>query len=664
MKNNTVIFGADYYPEQWPSELWESDADRMKDMGITAVRLMEFAWTIIEPRKGRYDFSLFENVIELFASRGIRTVLGTPTATVPVWLYESDKKMFQIYIDGTQRDFGNRRQACYNSPSYKASAMKIVKQCAKRFGSNENVIGWQIDNEIGHEGSDLCICDNCRKAWHAWLKKKYGNPENMNRAWGTVFWSTSYAKFTQVPVPRPQVMSIQNPGLILDYYRFSSDSAVSFSTEQRDILKKHISPDQWITTDLFSPSMSCVIDFEEMMAPMDLVGMNNYPVWGSQNEPLPYIFTAYNLAYNRGLKDREKFTVFEQICGFQGHTCLGYLPPDGQIRAWTNQAVIHGANSIYYFRWRTASFGQEQLCHGILDTDNRINSRYKELQANIKDYSEEFNKIASSSLIPEACLLYDKDSIRILRDNHLTTALYNSPVKFMQVGYEAESAKFYAPFSLFNVNCEVKSVQSADLNRYKILTLPLYQMSDPVFVDRLIDWVQDGGTLILGWRAGSRDLENRNVGAVLPGLFEDMAGITVKGYESLNDTTVRVRMGVIPFKGQSWADLISPVTAETVVKYTDRKKHYRGTPAVTRNSFGNGRVYYLGTTPDPAGIFFLYRKIFKDAGIDFSFHGYGLEVLKMLTPDGEKFKVALNHTPRRKLAGFKSIKPWGMRVFD
>jgi beta-galactosidase len=659
-----LIFGADYYPEQWPESMWERDADRMKDFGVSSIRIMEFAWALVEPKKGRYDFSLFEKVISLFESKGISVVLGTPTATLPIWLYESDRTMSQIYADGTYRDFGTRRQACYNSKTYFKAAMNITEKCARRFGSNRNVTGWQIDNEIGHEGSDICVCKNCAREWPVWLKKKYQNVKKMNEVWGTVFWGTLYSDFRQVPQPKPQVMSIHNPGLILDYYRFCSDSAVKFARAQRDILKKIISPAQTVTTDLFSPSISSVIDFEDMFAAMDEVGMNNYPVWGDQNEPLPYIFSSYNLAYNRGLKSRENFTVFEQISGFQGHRCLGYHPPEGQVAAWTNQAAAHGADRIFYFRWRTAPYGQEQLCHGILDADDRINARYEALKKNISDNFDAHSRLAASELVSEACLIYDMDNVRIVRDNYLTKALYNSPTKFMQVGWEAETAKHYAPFSLFNVNCDVKSVKGADLRRYKIITIPVFQMADPQFVKEISQWVSEGGTLILGWRAGTRDMLNHSVNVPPPGLFAELAGVRVERFESLNETKVKIRIGIIPAKGESWADVLEPVTASVVARYSDPRKHYKGCPAVTVNSYGRGKVWYLGTTPGPLAMFLLYRKIFRNAGIKTSFKGFGLEILKRTDADGGTFRVAVNHTPKAKWAGFTRIPAWGMKILD
>ncbi len=656
-----VLFGVDYYPEQWDPSLWESDFRRMKGMGFKSVRMMEFAWALLEPRPGRFDFSLFDDAIALAGVHGLTVVLGTPTATFPAWLYRKDTGMVQIHPSGIYRDFGTRRQACYNSDSYRKASARIVEAIARRYGRNPAVIGWQIDNEIGHEGSDRCVCPTCVRKWHGWLKKKYGGVHAMNAEWGTVFWGTVYDRFDQVPVPRKQVSSIQNPGLALDYDRFCSDSAVAFVDMQMKILRKHIERRQWVTTNLYPTPQYPVIDMERLCREMEMVGFDNYPVWGDQDEPLPYFFTAYILSYIRGLNERGRFAVFEQFSGFQGHTCLGYLPSDEQVTLWTNQAIAHGADHLYYFRWRTAAFGQEQLCYGLFDPDDTPTSRAAAIAANMSTHAPEFERFASEPVRSEACVVYDKDNSRVLREQYLSKGIYLTPTPYMQVGYDLEMARHFVPYAVFNVNADVRSARSVDLSRYKIISLPLYEMADPDFVARLDSWVRRGGTLVLGWRAGARDMKNHAVRVELPGLFAEMAGVRIKRFESLNATKVGIRVGIVPAKGEAWADIVEPVTAKPIAWYRGRKKHYRGEPCVTVNEYGSGRVYYFGTSPDPLAIFLLFRKILKRAGLSPRFKGMGLEVVTRATTDGGTMEVVLNHTASYRWYGFRRIAPYGVR---
>lgn len=669
MDQTGVLWGVDWYPEQWESSKWVSDVDRMVAQGFMAARIMEFAWTVLEPEKGRFDFTLFDQVIDLLESRGIGVVLGTPTATFPAWLLDEDPSIVAVHPSRMERDFGARRMGCFNASTYRAAAHRIVRALAERYGKRKAVRGWQIDNEIGHEGSDHCVCDHCLTAWHAWLAVRYGRIKKLNEAWGTVFWGSTYARFNQIPVPRMQPATGHNPALLLDYDRFCSASAVSWARSQVDILRPLILGEQWITTNLYPAPLCQCIDMEDMLATMDVPGWDNYPVWGPQDEPYPYYFTSYALSYIRGLKKEGRFKVMEQFSGLQGHTTLGHLPPPAQVALWTNQAIARGADSVFYFRWRTAAFGQEQLCYGLRDTDDRETDRERAIVANMANNAAAFGRFARVPMEAEACLVYDRDSARLLREQPLSAGLEMRPTPYMQVGYDVELARAFAPFVLFNVNADVKSVRSVDLGKYKLISLPLYELVDPAFVLRLSAWVNAGGTLVLGWRTGARTIENRNIDLPLPGLFAELAGVRVRAFEALGKGTVGLSLAppvrpafmpasVLPSKGEVWADILEPTTARVVARYRSRKKHYGGKPAICVNAVGTGRVWYLGTSPDALTTFLIYRRLLKTAGLPARFLGLGVEAVRRRTNDGSEVEVLMNHGPKRRWVGVTPLDPW------
>jgi beta-galactosidase len=656
-----LSFGVDWYPEQWDEGMWESDADRMKAYGIDVVRMMEFAWSIIEPEKGRFDFSLFDKALGLLAERGIAVILGTPTASFPAWLLD-EGEVLQVTKDGHTRDFGTRRMGCFNSGAYKEASRRVVEACAAHYGEDRRVIGWQIDNELGHEGSDRCFCDACKAAWHDWLGRRYGDPVAMNAEWGNVFWGTNCSRFDQVPVPRDQVSSRFNPGLLLDYDRFCSDSAVAYADTQVSMLRTKVRDGAFITTNLYSPPLSNAIDFERLTRRMDFAGWDNYPVWGEQDEPLPYVAQALAQSYVRGLSGASRFTVLEEFSGFQGHVCLGYLPPERQAALWTNQAIARGADRIVYFRWRTAPYGQEQLCHGLFGTDNQETERARVLRENMRAVRTAFSRFASTPMESPACLVYSKDDARVLVEQYLSKGLHFKPVEWAQAGFDMEMVKWFAPYVVFNVNADVKSVDSVDLGKYRIISLPLYQMADLELVARLDAWVRKGGHLVLGYRAGARDSRNWNIAEPLPGLFADMAGLRVPRSESLNSGKVGIRVGLLPAKATVWADIIEPTTAKPIAVWADSRKFYSGLPCATVNVRDEGRVWYIGMSPDPVGIFLLYRRILKGAKVGAKFHGMGIEVVKRHTEDDGTVKVVLNHNAKAKRVLGKRIEPFGWEV--
>ena len=82
------MFGVCYYPEHWPESQWNDDAKMMADLGLTYVRIGEFAWSRLEPNPGEYDFAWLDKSVATLASAGLKVVMGTPTATPPKWLID------------------------------------------------------------------------------------------------------------------------------------------------------------------------------------------------------------------------------------------------------------------------------------------------------------------------------------------------------------------------------------------------------------------------------------------------------------------------------------------------------------------------------------------------------------------------------------------------
>ena len=82
--------GAAYYPEHWPEYRWPEDIRLMKEVGLTVIRMGEFAWSTFEAAENEFQFDWLDRAIELLAAEGILSVLGTPTAAPPAWLTTRD----------------------------------------------------------------------------------------------------------------------------------------------------------------------------------------------------------------------------------------------------------------------------------------------------------------------------------------------------------------------------------------------------------------------------------------------------------------------------------------------------------------------------------------------------------------------------------------------
>jgi beta-galactosidase len=345
-----------YYFEQWPRERWETDAQLMVDAGITLVRMAEFAWSVLEPSRGKHDFSKLDEAIRVFASHGIGIILCTPSAAYPPWLHALHPDIHQMRSNGLLKEYGMRQDACKNHPGYRRAVMKLVGLMAARYGRDERIKAWQIDNELGCHGTARCLCPRCESAFRAWLAGRFEDDVNrLNSAWGTAFWSQQYRAFLEVSVPREPADRMgkqgQNPGLLLDFARFSSDTNIRFLTEQACIIRK-ASRRAVITHNLMKGHFD--IDYFRLAQELDVVSWDNYPFFELQGEDrAPSVFPH---AFMRGLKQHNVW-VMEQAAGAGGWDYVPPTPEPGRMRVWYFQSLARGADLVCFFRWRTARFG-------------------------------------------------------------------------------------------------------------------------------------------------------------------------------------------------------------------------------------------------------------------------------------------------------------------
>lgn len=360
-----ITLGVCYYPEQWPQDMWQSDLRRMKAHGIEVVRVFEFAWSVIEPKEGIWDFSLFDDFLALAESEKMQVIMGTPTATPPAWLTHAHPEVLNAKQDGTLYRHGHRRHYNYNSPVYHAYAQRVVTKLAERFGNHPAVIGWQIDNELNCE-TNVFYSEDDHNTFRAWLKQHFGTLENLNDAIGGRFWSESFSDWDEVFLERP-VIALGNPHLSLLEKAFISDSAIAFAQMQAKILRKYIG-ERFVTT---NGMFGHLRNDQLTQQVLDFYSYDNYPnfaygqsgINGTSSNDLMDRSSSLRLSQVRGFSPN--FAIMEQQSGANGwdHVMLSPMPLPGQMKLWTMQAIAHGADFISYFRWRTAGYQDNFFAH-------------------------------------------------------------------------------------------------------------------------------------------------------------------------------------------------------------------------------------------------------------------------------------------------------------
>ncbi|MGC9349506.1 MAG: beta-galactosidase, partial [Anaerolineae bacterium] len=304
-------YGATYYPEHWGPTEREDDAARMAEAGFNCVRMAEFAWDYLEPEEGHYRFDLFDKTIERLGEKGIKTILGTPTATPPRWLTAAHPEVLRMDADGVRMQHGSRQHACPSSDVFRLASRKITRAMADHFAASPHVIGWQTDNELNCHFSE-CHCPNCQAAFREYLKAKYRDDiDLLNRVWGNSFWALTYDDFSQIPTPKDGKPAHANPAQLLDYYRFISWNVARFQREQVVILRE-VNPDWFVTHNgTFSH-----IDYRGPFGKdLDFLSYDVYPFFDYDPDHRP-LSQAFNLDHARAWSGN--FMVPEQQSGSGG----------------------------------------------------------------------------------------------------------------------------------------------------------------------------------------------------------------------------------------------------------------------------------------------------------------------------------------------------------
>ena len=642
-----MFLGVDYYPEQWPDSMLEEDLDNICELGCNGIRIAEFGWHLMEKTEGQFDFSFFDHVVARAKARGLSIVMGTPTATIPAWLAKKHPNILSEFADGTKRTFGGRHVYCFNSQEMYTYSERIIRAMAEHYKDEKAIVAWQIDNELGHEDSDICWCPQCRRAFRDYLKVKFhGDIQALNQTYGTAFWSQEYNDFDEIPLPAPTITT-HNPALRLDWERFRSRSIVHFAAFQAGLLREII-PGVTILHDFPGGGLHKHVDYSQVSKHLDVVAYNNYPVWGGQREPLAPSEIAFGLDYIRGLKG-ENFWITEAIMGAQGHDVTGFSPRPNQAKMWAVQSMARGCESLFFFRYRGGTKGAEQFCYGVLDADNVKRRKFYEVQSFFHEI-QNHAKALETPITAKAAIVYDYDSLAAFRIQRQSVLL----------DCEAEMKKYHRFFYERNVPVDVIPADR-DLTGYQVVILPQMIIAKPEFQERVRAFVRQGGTVVLTYRDFVKDRDNNLVlGKQLPVDFDAFAGVAVVETESLQEGQEFPLEGTgalegVRGQGGIFRDMLEVQDADVLLHYGD--PFYRDFAAVTRKAQESGWVYYLGCGLEEPVLDRVLETVCSQQGMALEPTQPGVEVV-CRGQGAEQIRMVINHNPQNAVYAGRTLEPF------
>jgi beta-galactosidase len=614
----------------------------MREAGVNLVSLGIFSWSRLEPEEGRYDFDWLDRVIELLHEGGVRVNLATATASPPPWLSHAHPEMLPVMADGVRLWPGARQHYCPSSPVYRDAAGRLVEAIAAHYAGHPALAMWHVGNEYACH-VPACYCDVSADHFRAWLQERYESIEDLNRAWGTDFWSQRYSKWEEILPPR-RTPTWPNPSQQLDFARFSSDALLECYELERAILAER-TPDTPTTTNFmgfFKP-----LDYWKWAAREDVVSNDSYP---DPSDPASGMRAAMVGDLARSLGRGRPWVLMEQTTNRVNWRPVNVPKPPGLMRLWSYQAVARGADGVMFFQWRQSRAGAEKhhsamVPHGPLSSSPTWHDVVKlgrELGG--------LDPVLGSQVRADVTILLDWESWWALE---LPSKPSNRVLQLEQL--EA----YYRP--LFEANVTVDFAHpEADLSGYRLVIAPcLYLVTDAAAAN-LDRFVSSGGRLVVGFFSGIVDpFEHIRLGGY-PAPFADLLGLRVVDFLPLavgSSAKVHFADGASA-QGELWTEHIRLEGAESLATYSGGLLD--GQPAVTRHKHGEGTAYYVSTQLDGPALARLLGHLCQAEGIEPVTAPAGVEVVTRMAA-GSSIRFLLNH---RDVAVDVPVEEAGVNLVD
>ncbi len=504
----------------------------------------------------------------------------------------------------------------------------MASRLAERYAHHPALLAWHINNEYG----GACYCELCAEAFREWLRERHGTLDALNDAWWTTFWSHRYTDWDQIEPPNALTEHWRGPdhtafqGITLDYFRFTTDALLGCFLAEKEVIRAH-DPDTPVTTNFMGTFRP--LDYHRWAPYLDFASWDSYP-------PLDAPPTRPALAHDlmRGLKDGAPFWLMEQTPSTTACRDVNPLRRPGELRLATFQAIAHGADAALYFQMR-ASRGACEKYHGAVighagRDDTRVFREVAELRRELEALGD---RTLGARTPARTALLFDWDSWWALEISDGPSRL----VKYPDVVHA-----YYRAAREAGADVDVIP-QTADLTPYDVVLAPALHMVKGDLATRLEAVAARGGTVLTTFLSGRVDEHDRAFLADVPGPLAPLMGVRVDEWDARPPEFTQT-IPELAAEARLVFELVRPRGAEPIATYgTD---FYAGTPAVTRNPYGDGEGWYVATALDQPGVDEVVRRILAPHDLLGPYAGHpAVETATRVAPDGTRLLFLLNHAP-------------------
>ena len=581
-KFDNILYGVAYYHEYMPTDRLAEDIDMMKKAGISVVRVGESTWSLFEPREGEFEFDWMDRIIDKMHEAGIKVILGTPTYSIPAWLWHKHPEVLLTYQKDEKAYYGIRQNMDITNPTFLFYSERIIRKMMEHYAQHPGIIGYQVDNETTSRG---VYNYDFQVDFVNHLKKKFSTPENLNKIWGLQYWGMTINSWEEL-APRD---GITNTGYRLEWERFNRKAVADFLKWQSEIVREYKREDQFVIH-CFMPSVY-EIDQHESAKYMDMMALN---VYHGQQDNLTGNEIAFAGDFFRSIKKGTNYLVTETNAQTIGWNSRVQQPPyPGQMRQNVYAHLGSGANMVEYWHWHSIHYGQETYWKGVLSHDLQPNRAYAEVAKTAEELQRIGKKLVNLKKENKVAILFSHDSndgLNIMPFDRTGTAWDTQANNFYT---NQLVGQFHKLLYQNNVGVDFIFPENPSFENYELVIIPSLYIATDELLQQINTYVKDGGHVIMQFKSGFAD-ENSMVRPMLaPGPLRESCGFYYQEFSNIEELSLKDN----PFhvdaeynKANTWIEYILPETAKPLAFYDHT--YFDKYPAITINNFGDGTLLY------------------------------------------------------------------------